>query len=241
MERMRKLTVMVVDDERESINYLCGLLGQLGLSTETIITETDALRAFRYIRDHRVDLLFLDVEMPGLNGLSLLEALEERPPVILTTAHPEYAMEAYRLSLPECIPKPVALPRLIKAVDRTVGLGNTKKTAGDDYVFLRDKEDGVQLKIYFNDIIYVECHHNEITLHLPYDKLVSRMTMKDFLALLPPEDFMQVHRSYSVSMDKIIKFFRKTSKMYMIGNRGPIPLSDTYREEFLRVFDPEPD
>lgn len=237
-----KLTLMVVDDDQESVDYLCGLIDQLQLDIGAVITETDSLRAYKYLCSHHVDLLFQDVEMPKLSGLSLLKSLDKRPPVILTTSFPEFAMDAYAMGLDECLQKPVELPRLITAIERTMGnklLGKQPAALSGSFMYLPEAGTSSIVKISFKDVICIHVSHNESLIYLPGTKIVTRKPLQYILSKLPAADFLQVHRSDVVAIAKVIAFNRKSSKMTLMGHDQQIPLSKTYRREFLERVMPD--
>lgn len=227
---------MIVDDDRESIDFLCRLLEQLQVNIETLMTETDTMRAFKILRSHKIDLLFLDVEMPVLSGLALLKSLEKRPPVILTTAYPQYAMDAYALGLEECLHKPIDLPRLITAIERTLGklLGEQLPRAAIEHMFLPELGSSSILKVYFADIICIRIIHNDATIYMPGTQVTTRKPLSYILSKLPSDDFIRVHRSDVVAVRKVIAYNRKSKKLTLMGHNERIPVSKTYQQEFMR-------
>ena len=243
LEMDTKIITMIVDDNPNDITTLVNLLASMEPRIQVIATETDGFRARQYLKSKYVQLLFLDAEMPGLNGITLMKSLIERPRVILTTAYPHYAMDAYALGVGDCIPKPIEWDRLAIALDRTVGdlLGNPSGGTATDFIMVPELDTGAIIKLYFADILAVGVSHNDLTFYLPMDKVITRMSLKELLERLPGNRFVQVHRSFAVDVKKVLKFDKKNLLLEMQGLATKIPVSRTYYNEFMALFLPHDD
>jgi DNA-binding LytR/AlgR family response regulator len=192
---------------------------------------TDAMKV---MEKETIDLIFLDIQMPGLTGLQFIESMTEKPMIILITAYKQYALESYNLDVTDYLVKPVSLDRFIKACNKAkqlFELKSSQKNNGSskdipDYIFVN--ADYSLVKINFSDIIYIEGLKDYIKIHLKSAQhpVVTRMPMKTIEEQLPPSQFMRIHKSYIVSV-AYITAIRKSS--VFVGSLE-LPLSDTYRD-----------
>ncbi len=180
-----------------------------------------------------VDLIFLDIQMPGLTGLQFIESMTEKPMIILITAYKQYALEGYNLDVTDYLVKPVSLDRFIKACNKAKQLfelksnqKNANASANPDYFFVN--ADYSLVKINFSDIIYIEGLKDYIKIHLKSAQhpVVTRMPMKTVEDQLPADKFIRIHKSYIVSVFYITAI-RKSS---VFVDSLELPLSDTYRD-----------
>ncbi|WP_428330575.1 LytR/AlgR family response regulator transcription factor [Mucilaginibacter sp.] len=166
---------------------------------------TDAFKAIEYIAKGSVDLLFLDITMPDLSGLELMESLQQKPMVIFTTAYSEHAVQSYELNAVDYLLKPFAFTRFLKACNKAneqLQAKQSYKPAASDSIFIKSGYE--QLKISYNDILYLESGGNYMSFILADGRtILSRLTMADTLALLPANQFLKVHRSYIVNKLKV--------------------------------------
>jgi DNA-binding LytR/AlgR family response regulator len=174
--------------------------------------------------------MFLDINMPELNGMDLLKTLNKKPEVILTTAYSEYAIESYELGVSDYLLKPIALPRFIKAVNKVTELLTMEKNYNEGggekprYIFI--KVDGINLKLMLEDIRYIEAYGNYLKIFTVEKMYLVTDTMINFMTQLD-SDFIRVHKSYIVPISKIEK---------MMGNRvhigeDQIPIGNTYKAD----------
>ncbi|MDZ7774043.1 MAG: LytTR family DNA-binding domain-containing protein [Balneolaceae bacterium] len=222
----RILTCMVVDDEPSAQKVLLQYIADAPQLQAGPVCS-DALEALEKLRQEKVDLLLLDVNMPRLSGISLLRSLDDPPPVILTTAYDDYALEGYELDLVDYLLKPFSFERFLKAVrkaeERTGREGSAEK-------FLMVKADKKSWKVDLEEILYIESLGDYVTVHTPHRKLTTYDSLKNLQETLPGELFMRAHKSYLVALAHID---------YMEGNRlfveeTEIPIGATYRDEVKR-------
>lgn len=208
-----KFNCLIVDDEPLAINVLKKHLAQFNDFELTASCES-AVEAFNLLKNQEIHLLFLDINMPGLNGIDFIRSLEQPPAVVLTTAYREYAVEGFELDVLDYLVKPIAFPRFMKAIDKAgtylkakhqlqggnALVGNAVPEA-DDFIFT--KVDKKMVKVYFSDILYIESLKDYIRIKTVYEDLITHHNLSGFTSLLPPDRFIRIHRSYTVSVDKI--------------------------------------
>jgi two-component system, LytTR family, response regulator len=224
MENTYALNCVIVDDEPLAIEGLSRQLKSLGF-LQVAAAFHDAIEASAYLESNRVDLLFLDVNMPQLNGLGMLNSLSSKPMVIFTTAHPDHALEAFRLDAIDYLLKPFSFERLVKAINKAVLMFKAKSTAvNDKHTFIRS--DGMFHRLNFNDIIYVEGMKDYVKIHLAGEVLAVAMNLSNIMEKLPPDIFIRVHKSYIVNKKKISKF----NSFELLLDNITIPMGNTYRD-----------
>lgn len=227
-----KIKCVVVDDEplaREGIaDYV----------SKTAFLKLDGgfknvFEAREYIEQHPVDLIFLDINMPGESGLGFLKSLKDPPLVIFTTAYREFAADSYELDAVDYLVKPIAFERFMKAVNKVyirLEHGETH-SSGENCFFV--KVDGIIVKVMIGDILFVEGMKDYIKIHLSdRTKIVTLIGLKQVAALLPPSQFVRVHRSFIVSKAKVDKIEGNTIH---IGDTH-IPLAANLRAEVLELI-----
>jgi DNA-binding LytR/AlgR family response regulator len=218
---------LVVDDNiiaRTTLKQLISQVSDLQLSGEC----ASAMEAYNLLRDHPVDLLLLDIEMPGMTGIELTKNLQaNRPVIIFTTSKKEYAAEAFDLNVADYIVKPITPARFIQAIDRARELlqSNSEqvKLNEDEFIFIRDSNIVRRLKL--SDILYVEAMGDYVKLHTAQKYFAIHATMKEVEQRLPSSRFLRVHRSFIAAIDKIDTIQEGT----LIINGKPVPVADAYR------------
>lgn len=193
---------------------------------------TDAFKALTYMQREKVDLIFLDIKMPDISGLDFFSSLSTKPLVIFTTAYSEHAVTSFELDAVDYLLKPFSLPRFVKSCNKAYELHNFRNSNDpQDFIFVKDGYD--QLKISFEDILFLEASGNYVTYALKEKKVLIRSTFNEAINLIPPEKFIRVHRSFVVSVNQIQKVERH---QVTIGSYK-IPISSAYREGLLEIVD----
>ncbi|MTI87488.1 MAG: response regulator transcription factor [Balneolaceae bacterium] len=222
------MNCIIVDDEPSAREILEGYIKDApGLELQKVCS--DALEAIEFLKEQQIDLIFLDVNMPRLSGISFLKSLNNPPKVIMTTAYSEYALEGYELDVVDYLLKPFSFERFLKAVDKV----SRHRTSPAKEKIITVKANGKLYRIELDDILYVESKGDYITLNMKNDKLTYNQTMKGFAAEVPSDQFVRVHKSFIVSLGHI---------KYLEGNQVKIddtyiPVGATYREEFRKKFE----
>ncbi|WP_229254294.1 LytTR family DNA-binding domain-containing protein [Dyadobacter sp. NIV53] len=230
-----KFNCLIVDDEpiaREIIKTYCGHLPYLNI----VASSGNALEAKAILNQQKVDILFLDINMPVMDGVTFLKTLRNPPQVIFTTAYKEYALDAFELSACDYLLKPFSLERFIVAVDKALERLQIPPAATienpenriEDYIFI--KTDGKIFKILHQDLLYAEASGNYTKIVTPQNTLQPAMTFSSFEELLPKSLFLRIHRSFIVNKSKIDHI--EGNRLFV--NKTEIPIGSNYREGFLR-------
>lgn len=232
---MIPITCIIVDDEPLAVKLLESFVQktpQLHLEA----SFTDSVEALGWLKEHPVNLAFMDIQMPDMNGMELSHMLPEGTKVIFTTAFKKYAFESYEVSAIDFLLKPIRYNKFIAAVEKaeqwfTLEEGRGKKEEARDTMFLR--VDGELRQIKMNDILYVEGMKDYVRFHLEGERLplTTHMTMKAVEDALPTDDFMRINRSYIVRLDKIRTVDRNLC--VYIGDEV-IRVTEAFREAFER-------
>jgi two-component system, LytTR family, response regulator len=225
---------IAVDDEPLALALLQDNISQVP-TLELMATCSTAMEALAVLTKQEVDLIFLDIQMPGLTGLQLLQSLSVRPMVILITAYEKYALEGFNLDVIDYLVKPVPFERFLKACNKAIDFYKLKKNvssennAWPDYFFV-NAEYGL-VKIVFSDIRLIEGLKDYLKIHLGDAKpLIIRMSMKSIEEKLPPGKFFRIHKSYIVSLSHITSIRRNS--VYL--GELELPLSDLYKDDLMR-------
>ncbi|MFM1912343.1 MAG: hypothetical protein RIR51_181 [Bacteroidota bacterium] len=229
-----KIRCLVVDDEELAIELLVDNIKEVEF-LELVGTCKNAIEANNFLTENQVDLIFLDIQMPGMTGIQFLEGLAIKPLVIFVTAYEQYALEGYQLDVLDYLLKPISFERFLKAVNKTkeamVYLEAKKHPTSKtnlDYIFIH--ADYSLIKVNFSDIDFVEGLKDYIKIHLKSQKfpLVCRMTMKGIEEKLPSEYFIRIHKSFIIAINSIESIRNQKVKI----GENHIPLSENYSEEF---------
>lgn len=220
---------LIVDDNKLARMAMKQLVS--GVKSLQLMQECeDAMQAYNTINQEPIDLVFLDVEMPGMTGLELIKNLgNKKPLIIFTTANKDYAVEAFELNVIDYLIKPVTPIRFIQSVERaTEAFSSNKqevKVVDQQFVFIKDN--GVLKRINVDDILYLEAMGDYVKVHTAQKFHVLHATLKSIEEKLPALKFIRVHRSYIVSLNKI-DFIQES--VISIG-KATVPVADTYRSQ----------
>ena len=203
---MSKMKVIIIDDEPLAGNVLKNYVSKID-SLELAETFLNAIDASTYLQNNDVDIIFLDIDMPLLDGLSFLQSLQVVPFVVITTAHDEYALKGFDLQAIDYLVKPIPFPRFLKSVTRIVGLkqaANNAKTKHTEKAKIFVKVDKKRMqKIYLDEIIVVESLKDYIRIVTTSAKYIVHRTLSSFTDELPSDKFLRIHRSYTIALDKV--------------------------------------
>lgn len=223
---------IAIDDEPLALELLEDNISKVPY-LQLVAACDNAMDAMKILQEQSIDLVFLDIQMPGLTGLQFIQSLKEKPMFILVTAYEKYALEGFELDVVDYLVKPVPLQRFIKACNKANELFQLKAkpkqtvTEGNpDYFFVN--VDYSLLKVVFDDITYIEGLKDYIKIHLKSTSkaVITRMSMKSLEEELPAAVFIRIHKSYIVSA-KHITAVRKNS---VFIDTMEIPVSDNYRD-----------
>jgi two-component system, LytTR family, response regulator len=240
---MKRYTCIIVDDEQLARELIASHISKIGY-LDVVATCSNAIEAKQALEIHNPDVLFLDIHMPNLTGLQLLKMLKKQPATIITTAHAEFAIEGFELDVIDYLLKPIVFERFFKAVTKVVDWierGQDKfqtsssnnpvsvvdKTQ-DDYFFV--KSDYKIIKIAYDDILFIEALQKYVQIYTNQQRIVTLLSMSQLVETLPQSQFIRVHRSYIINLDKIENIDGNMIKI----SKHNIPISKSQREDFLK-------
>jgi two-component system, LytTR family, response regulator len=227
------MNCIVVDDNKLARMAMKKLIDQVDFLTlkEECSSPVDA---FNYLQKEAIDLVFLDVEMPGMTGIELVKNLEKRPIIILITAKSDYAVEAFELNLADYIIKPITLARFMVAVAKAKELFESKgqrvELNGKDKEYIFVRSNSVLTKIKINDIIYIQALGDYVNIFTHDNRYTVHITLKGIEEKLSAGKFYRLHRSYLVALDHVDKVEEGTA---YIG-KHPIPIGEQFKKELLK-------
>jgi two-component system, LytTR family, response regulator len=232
------INCIAIDDEPLALDIIrdyCSRVPFLNLEK----TFENAIDSITYLRDHPIDLLFLDIQMEELSGIQLLKALNRKPYVIFTTAYASYALQGFELDVMDYLLKPISFERFVKGVNKVYEKVQAEQRVnpvsdqpvmmsnGDPFFFVKT-ETRIE-KILYADVLYIEGMGDYWRIITTTKKIMSLLNYKKLEEILPPNQFVRVHKSFIVALDKIDSVERNRIK---IGDRL-IPISETYRKIFF--------
>jgi DNA-binding LytR/AlgR family response regulator len=236
----RSLKCIIVDDEPLALALLSDYIGKFS-GLELLAATSNPINALQLVKAEPPDLIFLDMQMPELNGMQFLKILQQRVMVIITTAYGEYALEGYEHHVVDYLLKPIMPDRFIIAVEKAqqrhsaTHLGSLKEQIQDyqgrpDYIFI--KTDYRTVKVNLTDIYYLEGARDYVIIHAQNDQILTAQSLKSLEEQLPVDQFIRVHKSYVISLSKV---------NYIERNRIAIkdqliPVSDSYKNNLFNII-----
>jgi DNA-binding LytR/AlgR family response regulator len=224
------LRCIIIDDEPLALEVLENYIQRMA-DLQLIRKCSNALEAFQSLNNERVDLLFLDIQMPVIDGLSFLKSLKNPPAVILTTAYSNHAIEGFDLNVADYLLKPISFERFLKAVNKVIeqhkiqGDGDTQS----DYMFM--KVDSKLVRVNYADITYIEGMKDYLKIYTKEKLLVVHQTMKKIEEILPKSRFIRVHKSYMVSLGAVSSIVGNFVEI----NGKEIPIGANYKDDLIRL------
>jgi two-component system, LytTR family, response regulator len=225
---MSKIQCIIIEDEPLAVKVLSDYILQVPF-LELRGTFKDAIHATDYLRDHHVDLMFLDIHLPKLKGMAFLKTLTHPPAVIITTAYHRYAVEGFNQNVTDYLLKPFDFERFLVAVNKVRTARREEQQPDEsreskDFLFLNVKKRKV--KILFSEILYIESQREYIRIVTTKKEYISKMSTHEIEARLPAHLFKRVHRSFIVSIEKIESYTAETVEV----NGVSIPIGRAYRD-----------
>ena len=240
-----KLSCIIIEDEPLARNLMEAYVHKVS-NLNLLKSFSDPLQALEFLRVNNVDIMFCDIQMPEITGITLLKILQKKPLVILTTAYSEYALEGYELEVFDYLLKPISFERFLKAVEKaTIRLAPSEKAKSNEkpvqamesvgnsnnFIFVKD---GTKLiKINLDEILYIEGLKDYVSIITKEKKIVTLQTLKSLEIQLPEKKFIRVHNSYIISFNAI----EAIDKEKILIGKNYIPISDTYRKAFKEYLD----
>ncbi|NEW80162.1 MAG: response regulator transcription factor [Gelidibacter sp.] len=225
---------IIVDDEPIAREILENHLKKID-AVNVIATCKNAIEAFNEINSNQIDLIFLDINMPEISGLSFARSINKNIKVIFTTAYREYAVDGFNLQAVDYLLKPISFERLLQAVQKYLGENisviseSTSEMTQEKSEFIFVRSDRKMIKINFSEINYIESFSDYIKIFIENTVVVTRETITSIEAKLPKKDFIRIHRSFIVSIAKIDSF---TNEFIEVKNKA-IPISRSYKKDVL--------
>ncbi|HSF87881.1 MAG TPA: LytTR family DNA-binding domain-containing protein [Saprospiraceae bacterium] len=231
---METYKCFIVDDEPLAIHVIEQHLSKFNQLT-ICGTSTDPVEALGRVKALKPDLLFLDIAMPDITGLEFIESLRYKPSIILTTAYRDYAVEGFNLHVLDYLVKPIPFKRFVQAIDHFMDytLRHRDGPSPEEGRYILVKADRKTVRIELNDILYVEGVKDYVKIVMAGQTVITKISIGHFLRLLPDQEFLQAHKSFIVSKNKIKAF---TALDVEIG-QTEIPIGRVYREAFLRSIE----
>lgn len=227
----RLFSVMIVDDEVPARTLLETYVSRVP-ELEVVASCSNALEASRLLSQIKVDILLCDIQMPGLNGLDFVRALEKRPAVIFTTAYAQYAINGFELDAVDYLLKPIALPRFIKAVNKAMEQLSSSIVEEE---YLNVKADYKIYRIALQELLFIESQHEYITYHTINEKITAYGSLKALEKNLPGERFVRIHKSFIISLDKIRSADRSKVVLLYHGQIS-LPIGRVYRDRLNVLY-----
>ena len=237
-----KIPCIAIDDEPLAVKKISAYIEKTPF-LELVAECRSAFEAMHVINEHKVQLIFIDINMPDLNGMEFVKSLTDKPYIVFTTAYSEYAIEGFRVDAADYLLKPVTYSSFLKAANKVKTLveltANPRievTNATTSHLFVKS---GYKLiRIELNDVRYIESQHEYIRIHLAGgNPVMTQMSMKALEEQLPADRFMRVHRSFIVNLSKILVVERNR---IVFDGKVYIPVSDQYRVKFQAYLDGNP-
>jgi two-component system LytT family response regulator len=226
-----------IDDEPLALRQIAGYIEKVPFLQLEAQFES-ALKAISFLQENEIDLMFVDIQMPDLNGMEFVKSLQNPPRVIFTTAYSEYAVEGFRVDAIDYLLKPISFAAFLEAAQKAqkhFSLNSEQTQAKVDEEFLFMKSEHKLIRVNWKDIKYVESMREYVRIHLVNEKpIMSLMSLKKLEEKLPSDQFMRVHRSYIVNLSRITTIERSR---IIFDKDVRIPVSDQYKEAFQAYID----
>lgn len=233
------LQCVIIDDEPLAREILEEYLQKSGVTNA--VQFSNARDALAYLQTHEPDVLFLDIEMPEMNGIDFLKSLVRPPVTVFTTAYRDYAFEGYELGVIDFLLKPIAYPRFQHALEKVrdflqlkeqnTNLEQNLSEETPDFIFVKS---GVQrVRLAFEDVSHIQGLKDYAIIHTSNGKVVIKGSVKAMLDIFPPARFLRVHKSFIMAIDKI----RRIERNRIIWGNYQVPIGRSYKEEVMRLIE----
>ena len=234
-----KTKCLVIDDEPLARDLMRSHIGKLE-NFEIVAECGDAMKALQELRNYQVDLMFMDIQMPQITGIEFLKTLKHPPKVIITTAYREYALDGFELDVVDYLLKPITFERFLKSINKFYQIAQEESqnivtavsTTIPDAAFIYVKENKKVIKLYLNEILYVEGLSEYVQIHTAKKRIVTKTSMTNMQNKLPDTGFIRIHKSFIVSMDRIEAF--TTHSIEVPGKE--LPIGRSYKNSVLEAL-----
>ncbi|MBJ2172833.1 response regulator transcription factor [Aureibaculum sp. A20] len=196
---------LIIDDEPLAVNVIKNYLLQVNDVT-LVNTFNNAVDALNFLKNNKVDLIFLDINMPLLDGLSFIKSLDKKPEIIITSAYEEYAVESFELDVLDYLVKPISFPRFLKAMNKVYKIFSDKNSNNliqeRPYIFIKIDKKKLK-KIYLDELLIIESLKDYLKITTETNRYIIHQTLSSFTDQLPSDNFIRIHRSYTIAIDKV--------------------------------------
>jgi two-component system LytT family response regulator len=226
------INCIIVDDEPHAIEVLVHYVKQTP-HLHLVASFTNPIEALQQLIRQRVDLVFLDIQMPEISGIDFIKAIQGKSKVILTTAYSEFALEGYDLYVVDYLLKPIRLPRFLAAVQKAVEQINANEQE-DDYIFVKTESKGKLVKINLADIYFIESMKNYVAIHRAGQKTLVYTSMKEMEERLPKKQFIRVHKSFIIPISGITGI--EGNLVRLKNTTAEILIGENYKPELMEII-----
>lgn len=233
------MNCVVIDDEPLARQGMAMLIGNMP-NLKLIDSFSNPLDAISTLQNQPIDLLFLDINMPEMNGLDFMKSLKNSPMVIFTTAYAQYALDSYELDAIDYLLKPIRFERFVKAVNKAQNYAallaskeetnNLIESISEDFIYI--KSERKYFKVFFKEIAYIEGLKDYVIIHVQDRKVVTAMNLKTIYEQLPPKRFVRINKSYIVNTEHILSF--DPFNVYL--SNIEIPIGTSFKDDFLKDY-----
>lgn len=236
-----QINCIAVDDEPLALKKMKQYIEKVDL-LNCLAYIDNGIDAINFIKQNKIDLVFLDIQMNDLSGIELLETLTNKPKIVFTTAYESYALQGYELNITDYLLKPISFKRFLKSIDKVADLVNVKNDESknqttfktdipeNEHIFL--KVDNKMQKILFKDILYVEAMKDYVKIWTTTGKIIFLCNIKSFMERIPDNQFVRIHKSYAIAFNKIDAIKQK----YVEIAGKDIPIGSTYKNLFFNLL-----
>src|SRR6185503_727082 len=234
------INCIIVDDEPHAIEVLDHYVKQTP-HLHLVATFTNPIEALQLFTQRKIDLVFLDIQMPDISGIDFIKAIQGKSKVILTTAYSDFALEGYELAVVDYLMKPIRLPRFLTAVQKAVEQINImqenlshQEIIVDDYIFVKTESKGKLLKINLGEIDFIESMKNYVAIHRGGQKTLVYTSMKELEEHLPKKQFIRVHKSFIIPIARITGIEGNLVRLKNVT--AEILIGESYKAELMDII-----
>ncbi|RYJ38409.1 LytTR family two component transcriptional regulator [Flavobacterium anhuiense] len=222
---------IIVDDEPPATRILENYIGKVNFLEKAGVFN-DSLKALEFLNTQSVDVIFLDIQMPQLTGLQLSRIISKNIKIIFTTAYPDFALEGFELNAVDYLLKPISFERFYQAVSKLNSepkVENSNQSNLPDFLFVKTDGKNKFQKVFLTDILYVESLQNYVCIHTSKQQIITHSSLKNVIESLPENEFIQIHKSYVVSL----KHIESTDNFSVFINGRELPIGATFKDAFF--------
>lgn len=229
---------LIVDDEQHAIDILVHYINQTTY-LELVNSTTHPIEALQMVITQKIDLVFLDIQMPDLSGIDFAKAINGKVKVILTTAYSEFAIEGFDLDVVDYLLKPIRFPRFLNAVQKAVKIiteeaGDADTKNEEDYIFVKTESKGKLLKINLADIEYIEGMKNYVAIYRGGHKTLVYTNLKDLVNHLPPRQFIRIHKSFIIPINLVTGI--EGNRILLKNVTAEILIGENYKTDLMEII-----